>query len=225
MRDLPATDSMDAQEPAAPKRKRNIPFSLPFPLARRNLPFWRGFFVGVVILLPLVALALWQACRVLAFDADIPTNAGDTAAHATTLVACLRSTALFGGLACALTSGSMGRAVWFRSMRLHPATTLLLTILATAIAGIALGIIGFTALGLPLAARTYSEMAAQSLPLVWRAALAGTLGGVAMTWLCRAPRPAALPTPPLPRTAASIAARRNTAAKRRKKQPVKRPRR
>lgn len=190
MRDQAVTNDPASQPPPAPRprlRLRRIAVSLPFAMGGRKLPFWRGFWLGLGVMLPLVAVAVWHACKVLVFDADIPRLDDAAGAPRVGFIEALRNTVVFAGLACTITTGGLGRAVWRRSLRSNWPLTLLLALLSGAVIGIACGVIGFTALGLPVAATHAQEYGERMVPLVWRAALAGGLGGVLIGLLCRSP--------------------------------------
>lgn len=215
-----------------PARRRAAYFSLPIPLANRNLPFWRGFFAGALFMLPAIAVALRSACQVLAFDPSVPEGAAAVAELG--LLLHLRNVVLFGGLVGAISCGGVGRAVWHGSMRRSGAVVAIMAAVSGALVGMGLAIIGFAALGLPLDAETAHDMANQSGPLLWRAALAGTLPGLIIGWWCRIPRSSQAGSTSSPATAVlrreasvpSLISKRSlgTPPKRRKKPAGKRPR-
>ncbi|MBK9070473.1 MAG: hypothetical protein IPL79_05670 [Myxococcales bacterium] len=212
-------------------RLRRIAVSLPFAMGGRKLPFWRGFWIGLGVMLPLVATALWHACKSLVFDADIPLPDDGAGAPRVGFIEALRNTVVFAGLACTITTGGLGRAVWRRSLRSKWLVTLLLAMLSGAVIGIACGLIGFTALGLPVAATHAQEYGERILPLLWRAALAGGLGGVLIGLLCRSPAAASRKRAPAAAVAAVAANRSGVRpgvhpkGAARKKRPAKKARR
>ena len=138
-------------------------------------------------MLPLVAVAVWHACKSLVFDAAIPLPDDAEALPRVGFIEVLRNTVVFAGLACTISTGGLGRATWRRSLRSNALVTLLLAMLSGAVIGIACGVIGFTALALPVAATNAQEYGAHIVPLVWRAALAGAIGGALIGLLCRSP--------------------------------------
>jgi hypothetical protein len=146
--------------------------------ARRRPPygFFKGFALGVVVVIPTVAATVWFLARLGIGDSTV------------SMVSAIRMTALFAGLAGCLTAGGIGRLAAFASM--SPGgrrTAVIRAARAQAVSGAGLTLIAAIPLG---------QLPEEPVRWIWigvTGLIGGAIDGVLIGAICGAPATERLP--------------------------------